>query len=247
MAGKEKDYKRGDGRRADELRPIEAKVGIIKRANGSAMFSFGNSKAIAAVYGPRQLYPQHLQNPEKCLLRCYYDMTSFSVTERKKPGPNRRSSEISFVTTKALEPVLQLEAYPNSVIDVFIMIIQADASTRCAGINAAAMALANAGLPMTELVSAVSIGKIGDAIVADLTKEEEDYTLVKDGKEIKATTDIPMAFLSRSSKLSLLQLDGKVKPEELKEAITLGKKVCKKIAEIQTEAIKKIKEDKKQK
>lgn len=245
MVGKEKEYRRGDGRAADELRPIEAKVGIIKRANGSAMFSFGNSKAIAAVYGPRQLYPQHLQNPEKCLLRCYYDMTSFSVTERKKPGPNRRSLEISFVTTKALEPVLQLEAYPNSVIDVFIMIIQADASTRCAGINAAAMALANAGLPMTELVSAVSIGKIGNAIVADLTKEEEDYTIVDDGKEIKAATDIPMAFLSRSGKISLLQLDGKVKSEELKEAMALGKKVCKKIAEIQTEAIKKIKEDKK--
>ncbi|MEM4153159.1 MAG: exosome complex exonuclease Rrp41 [Candidatus Pacearchaeota archaeon] len=237
----EKTYKRGDGRAPDELRPIEAKVGIIKRANGSAMFSFGNSKAIAAVYGPRQLYPQHLQNPEKCLLRCYYDMTSFSVSERKKPGPSRRSAEISFVTTKALEPVLQLEAYPNSVIDVYIMIIQADASTRCAGINAAAMALANAGLPMTELVSAVSIGKIGEHIVADLTKEEEDYSIVKDGKKIKAATDIPMAFLSRSGKISLLQLDGKIKFEELKEAIALGKKVCKKIAEIQTEAIKKIK------
>lgn len=237
----EKTYKRGDGRAPDELRPIEAKVGIIKRANGSAMFSFGNSKAIAAVYGPRQLYPQHLQNPEKCLLRCYYDMTSFSVSERKKPGPNRRSAEISFVTTKALEPVLQLEAYPNSVIDVYIMIIQADASTRCAGINAAAMALANAGLPMTELVSAVSIGKIGEHIVADLTKEEEDYNIVKDGKKIKAATDIPMAFLSRSGKISLLQLDGKIKFEELKEAIALGKKVCKKIAEIQMEAIKKIK------
>lgn len=236
----EKTYKRPDGRAYDETRKIEAKVGIIKRANGSAMFRFGDSIAIAAVYGPRQLYPQHLQNPEKCLLRCYYDMTSFSVAERKKPGPNRRSTEISFVTTKALEPVLQLEGFPNTVVDVFIMIIQADASTRCAGINAAAMALANAGLPMTELVSAVSIGKIGDAIVADLIKEEEDYKIFKEGKEIKAATDIPMAFLSRSGKISLLQLDGKIKPEELKEAIELGKKVCKKIAEIQKEAIKKI-------
>ena len=236
-------YKREDGRAFDETRKVEAKVGIIKRADGSAMFSFGGSKAIAAVYGPRQLYPQHLQKPEKGLLRCYYDMLSFSVTERKKPGPSRRSSEISFVTTKSLEPVLQLDQFPNTVIDVYIMILQADASTRCAGINAASMALANAGLEMTELVTAVSMGKIGDAIVADLTKEEEDFSITKDGEEIKAATDIPMAFLSRSGKISLLQLDGKIKQEELKEAMAVAKKVCKKIEEIQKNAIKKINED----
>ncbi|MCX8194223.1 MAG: exosome complex exonuclease Rrp41, partial [Candidatus Pacearchaeota archaeon] len=148
--------------------------------------------------------------------------------------------EISFVTTKALEPVLQLEGFPNTVIDVYIMIIQADASTRCAGINAAAMALANAGIPMNGIVSAVSIGKIGEHIVADLTKEEEDFKIIKGGEEIKAATDIPMAFTSRGNKISLLQLDGKIKPEELKEAIDLGKKICKKIAEIQLAAIKKV-------
>lgn len=233
-------HKRPDNRKIDEMRPMKAKVNVIKRADGSAMFSFGNSKAIAAVYGPRQLYPQHLQKPEKCLLRCHYDMASFSVTERKRPGPSRRSTEISYVTAKALEPVLDLRAFPNAVIDVYILIIEADASTRCAGINAASLALANAGLEMTELVSAVSIGKTGDAIVVDLSKEEEDYTVIKDGKEEKSATDIPLAFLSRSEKISLLQLDGKVDVKDLKEAITLGKKACKKITEIQNKALKEV-------
>jgi len=235
-------HKREDGREFDETRKIEAKVGVIKNADGSAMFSFGDSIAIAAVYGPRELYPQHLKKPEKGLLRCYYDMLSFSVTERKRPGPSRRSSEISFVTTKALEPVLNLDAFPNTVVDVYIMILQANASTRCAGINAASLALANAGLEMTELVSAVSIGKIEDAIVADLTKDEEDYKITKDGKKIKAATDIPVAVLSRSGKISLLQLDGKIKPQELQEAVALAKKVCAKITEIQKNALKKVKE-----
>ncbi len=235
-------FKRPDGRSFDQTRKIEAKVGIIKKADGSALFSFGDSKAIAAVYGPRQLYPQHLQNPEKCLLRCHYDLASFSVTERKRPGPTRRSSEISYVMTKALEPVLHLQNFPNSVVDVYIIITQADASTRCAAINAASMALANAGLLMKELVSSVSIGKVADAIVVDLTKEEEDYTITKEGKEEKATTDIPLAFLSRSEKLSLLQLDGKIKLQELKQAIAAGKKACVKITEIQKQTLKKIKE-----
>ncbi len=236
-------YKRPDKREYDELRKIQAKVGVIKRADGSAMFAFGNSKAIVAVYGPRKLHPQHLQDPEKCLLRCYYDLASFSVTERKRPGPSRRSTEVSYVTANALKSVIDLERFPSSVIDVYIIIIEADASTRCAGINAASMALAHAGIPMKELVSSVSIGKIGDAIVADLSKAEEDYTIKKDGKEIKSATDIPLAFLSRSEKISLMQLDGKATAKDLKEAMALGKKVCKKITETQKKALKKIKDE----
>jgi exosome complex component RRP41 len=235
-------FKREDGRAIDEPRKIDAKVGIIKRADGSAMFSFGDSVAIAAVYGPRQFHPQHLQNPEKGVLRCYYDMTSFSVTERKRPGPNRRSSEISFVTTKALDPVIKLDNFPNTVVDCYIMILQADASTRCAGINAASLALANAGVPMTELVSAVSVGKLDKQLVVDVSKAEEDYKINKEGKEIKAATDIAMAVLSRSEKLSLLQLDGSVSAQELKEAMELAKKACKEISEFQKKTLKKIKE-----
>jgi len=238
-------YKRSDGRAYDETRKIEAKVGVVKRADGSALFSFGNSKAVAAVYGPKELYPQHLQNPEKALLRCYYDLASFSVSERKRPGPSRRSVEISYVVGKALEPVLNLEEFPNSVIDVFILITDADASTRVAGLNAASMALAHAGIPMKELVAAVSVGKIGDAIVVDLSKEEEDYKIIKNKEEEKAATDIPVAFLAKSEKISLLQLDGKIKADELKRALELAKKTCKKIVEIQKQALKKIKEQEK--
>jgi len=240
---KEKEFKRADGRALDETREIKAKVGIIKNADGSAMFSFGKSKAIAAVYGPRVLHPQHLQNPEKGILRCHYDMTPFSVSERKRPGPNRRSSEISFVTGKALEPVLQIQNYPNTVVDCYILIVEADASTRCAGINAASLALANAGLPMNELVAAVSIGKTGDSFVVDLSKEEEDFTIMKDGEEIKAATDIPISMLSRSEKISLIQLDGKIKASELKEAIALAKKSCREIIKIQKKALKEVKDN----
>lgn len=226
--------KRFDGRKEDETRKIECKVGVVPRADGSAYFAFGNTKAIAAVYGPRVLHPKHLENPQRGILRCRYDMASFSVAERKRPGPSRRSSEISFVTTQALQPVLNLENYPNTVIDIFIEIIQADASTRCAGINAASMALAHAGVPMLDLVGSVSIGKLGDSIVADVTKEEEDYE--ESGK--KSATDIATAFLLRSGQLSLLQLDGKIKSDELKKAINMAQEVCKKIYEVQKKALK---------
>jgi len=229
--------KRFDGRKADEMREVEAKLGVVPRADGSAMFRFGDTVAIAAVYGPRHLHPQFLQNPQQGIIRCHYDMLSFSVTERKKPGPARRSQEISDVTAKSLEPVLMLSQFPNTVIDVFINIVQADAGTRCAGINAASLALAHAGIPMTDLVGAISVGSLGGSVVVDLTKEEEDYE--EDGE--KAATDIPMAFTLRDGKVTLLQLDGKVSPENLKKAIEVGRKACEKLYDLQKETLKGLK------
>lgn len=222
--------KRYDGRKFDELRPMEAKIGVVKRADGSAMFKIGDTIAVAAVYGPRDLHPRFLQNPQKGMLKCIYDMCSFSVPDRKRPGPNRRSMEISMVTEGALLPVLDLSNYPNSVIHVFIQIIQANAGTRCAGITAASMALADAGIPMKDLISSVSVGKMGTTIVIDLDKEEEDY---KGG-----STDIPVAITPRTGDITLLQLDGNIKKEELKKALEYAKKGCAQIYDLQKKTLR---------
>ena len=173
--------KRPDGRKYNQLREMKAKVGIIPNADGSAMFQAGKTIAIAAVYGPRKLHPQHMQNPSTGILRCNYDLLSFSVQDRKKPGPSRRSQEISKVTEWALSPAIELEQFTNTVIDVQIYILQADAGTRAAGINAASMALAHAGVPMKNLVCSVAVGKIDKELIVDLTKEEEDW---KEGRGV---------------------------------------------------------------
>ena len=227
-------FKRPDGRKIDEMREIKAKVGIIPNADGSAMFSFGDTIAIAAVYGPKKMHPQHQQDPEKGTLRCTYNMLSFSVTERIRPGPSRRSQEISKVTEWALAPALIIENFANMVIDVHIQILQANASTRCAGINAAAMALAHAGIPMKDLVSSVSIGKLDKQLVVDVNKNEEDW------EEGEGATDIAMSFLSNSDKLTHIQLDGHITPKQLKEAVKLGREATKKIYEIQKKALKEV-------
>jgi len=227
---KEKTTKRLDGRKIDELREMEAQVGVIKRADGSAMFRIGKTKAIAAVYGPRALHPTFMRNPETGILRCNYNMMSFSTGERVRPGPSRRSKEISLVTENALMPVLDLKEYPNAVVDVFIELIQADAGTRCAGITAAAMALADAGFIMKDLVSAISVGKVGKQIVVDLDKEEEDFE--------GGATDIPIAMTPRNGEITLLQMDGEISKDELMKAIEMGKEACLKIYELQKNALR---------
>ena len=228
-----KEYKRKDGRKNDEMRsPIVAKVGIVPNANGSAMFQIGKTIAIAAVYGPKKMHPQHAQNPAKGTLRCTYNMLSFSVDDRIRPGPNRRSTEISKITEWALDPVVMLGNYPNMVVDVHIHITQADAGTRCAGINAAAMALAHAGIPMKDMVSSVSVGKIDKTLVLDLDKYEDSE--FEDGE---GSTDIPMSF-TKSGELTHLQLDGKITKDQLKKTMEMAKKACEEIYEIQKKALK---------
>lgn len=233
--------KRIDGRKFDELRPIRAEVGIIPNADGSALFAHGDTVAIAAVYGPKKLHPAHLQDPERGIIRCNYNMLPFSVTERARPGPSRRSKEIGMVSGNALASVVDLEKFPGAVIDVEIMILQANASTRCAGINAGAMALAQAGVIMREMVSSVSIGKIDDKIVADITKDEEDY------HEGEGATDIPFTLTSRTKEIVHLQLDGKIQTNRLKEAYVAAVSACEKIHDYQLRALKgeKIDENKK--
>jgi len=234
-----KEYKRKDGRKNDELRPIKAKVGVIPNADGSAMYQSGNTIAIAAVYGPRKMHPQHQQDPTKGQIRCSYNMLSFSVEDRIKPGVSRRSTEISKITEWALEPVLMLEKYPNKVIDVFINIIQADAGTRCAGINAAAMALAHAGIPMKNLVSSVSTGKMDKTLVLDLDKYEDS-----EFEEGEGSTDIPIT-MTPDGKITHFQLDGKISAKQLNEIIDMAKKACAKVYEIQKKALKDSIEEKK--
>ena len=223
--------KRFDGRKFDETRKIEAKVGVIKRAVGSAFFKIGYTEAYAAVYGPRPLHPKFLQNPQKGVLRVNYNMMPFSgCGDRIRPGGNRRSKEISMVIEKALLPVLDLTEFPNAVVDVFIELPQTDAGTRCAGICAAAMALADAGLIMKDMVASIAIGVLDGTVVADVNYDEEAY----EGE----VADIPVAILPNSGKVTLLQMDGEIPKEKLKEALEMAKKVCSKIYEVQKTALK---------
>ena len=220
--------KRMDGRKVDELRPLIIKAGILEKAQGSALVKMGRTHAIAAVYGPRELYPKFLQKPDKALLRCRYNMAPFSTEDRVKPGHSRRSIEISKVVGEALEAAVYLNEFPKSVIDVYVEIIQADAGTRTAALNAAAVALADAGIPMKDLVASVSAGKIGNEYVLDLAGKEEDET----------HCDLPVAYSPRDKKVTLLQMDGDLPKQDVLKVIELAIKGCEQIYEEQKKALK---------
>ena len=225
--------KRNDGRGIEDTRPIEAEVGVVARADGSARFKIGRTEAIAAVYGPKEMHPRSTADPRQGVLRCNYNMLPFSGSgDRVRPGQNRRAKELSMVIQNALRPVVDLTPFPGAVVDIFIEFPQTDAGTRCAGICAASMALADAGIVMRDLVAAVSVGRVDDKIVVDLDYSEEAY---EDGP----VADIPVAMVNGTGEITLLQLDGPVSKEQLQKALKLAEKALKKINAIQVAALKK--------
>jgi exosome complex component RRP41 len=217
-----------DGRKPDELRPIKLEVGILSNADGSAYIEQGKNKILAAVYGPKELHPKHMALPDRMVLRCRYHMAPFSVQERKSPAPSRREIELSKVIREALEPSIFLEYYPKTGIDIFIEVLQADGSTRCASIVAAALALADAGIPMRDLVVACSAGKIDDTIILDLMDTEDKM----------GSADVPLALMPNLNAITLLQMDGILTLEEFEKAVNLALEGCKKIYALQKEALK---------
>jgi exosome complex component RRP41 len=153
-------------------------------------------------------------------------MASFSVEDRKRPGPDRRSYELSKVSREALEPVILTSFFPRSVIDVFVEVLQADAGTRTAGINAAAVALADAGIPMKSMISSCAAGKVADTIVLDPMKEEDNF----------GQADLPIA-MTPGGDITLMQMDGSLTPDEFRQAVELAMKGARDIHELQREAL----------
>ncbi len=224
------DGRRLDGRGFEDLRPIKIEAGFLNRADGSCYLEMGGNKVVAAVYGPREVHPKHLEDPSKAIIRYRYSMAPFSVEERKRPGPDRRSIEISKVSREALEPVIMKELFPRSAIDIFVEVLQADAGSRTACLNAASVALIDAGIPMKGVVTSVAVAKVDGVLVLDPMKEEDNY----------GEADIPFAFLIRNGKIesiTLLQMDGRVTREELKKALEMAKKGAMRIYQMQREAI----------
>jgi exosome complex component RRP41 len=217
-----------DGRRADELRPIKIEAGVLKKADGSAYMEWGNNKVLAAVYGPREAHPRHLQDPAKALVQCRYNMAPFSVTDRKRPGPDRRSVEISKVISEAFSAVVFVEQFPRTSVDVYIEVLQADAGTRCAGLTAASVALADAGIPMRDLVTSCASGKIGGVVALDLNKDEDNF----------GEADCPMAIVPRTGEIVLLQMDGHLTADEFDQAMELSIGATKQIYELQRDALR---------
>jgi exosome complex component RRP41 len=117
---------RSDGRRPNEIRKLNCKLGVFEQADGSAYIEMGNTKVLAAVYGPHdtRLGKQSKSSGtghDKAVINCQYSMATFSTNDRKKkPRGDFRSIELKNNLKEIFESAVLTSLYPHSQIDIYV-------------------------------------------------------------------------------------------------------------------------------
>ncbi|ESN94698.1 hypothetical protein HELRODRAFT_95842 [Helobdella robusta] len=221
---------RADGRRPNEIRRVRCKMGVFKQADGSAYLEQGDTKVLAAVYGPHEAKsgknkPMH----DQAIVNCQYSMAVFSTTERKqRPRGDRKSTEIGQNLKQTFESAILTHLYPKSQINIYIEILQADGSNLAASINAATLALVDAGIPMKGLVCCCSAGNVDDTPLIDLNHVEESQGDLK----------LTIAMLPLTEQILMLNMNGRLHEERLEKVMSSAKNGCKEILKDLSQAVR---------
>lgn len=176
--------KRVDGRKMDEVRPIEIEVGILPRTHGSALFSRGDSQILSVVTLGAPSLGQTIEGMEGERIKRfmhYYNMSinPFSTGEIKRIGPpSRRDIGHGALGEKALEPVIPKEDKFPYAIRIVSEVLGANASTSQAAVCASSLALFDAGVPI-EPVAGIALGLLSDGdkfqVITDMRAVEDFY------------------------------------------------------------------------
>ncbi|XP_014271122.1 exosome complex component RRP41 [Halyomorpha halys] len=209
-----------DGRKPDELRLIKCKLGIFTHTDGSAYIEQGNTKVIAVVYGPHEVRNTHRAktSADGAFVNCQYSMAAFSMSERKKRNRgDRKSTEATIHLHQTLAAVIRTELMPKSQIDVFIEVLQSDGGNFAATVNAATLALIDAGIPLREYVIActASLGS-GNVPMVDISNLEESL----------GGPTLTVAVLPRSSQIALIDMSQRFHLDFLEPVLKMAMKGC---------------------
>ncbi|ROJ35261.1 Exosome complex component RRP41 [Anabarilius grahami] len=213
-----------DGRKAPELRKLQARMSVFAQADGSAYLEQGNTKALAVVYGPHETRGSRSKSlHDRAVINCQYSMATFSTAERKRrPHGDRKSSEMSLHLKQTFEAAVLTELYPRSQIDIYVKILQADGGNYSACVNAATLALVDAGIPMRDYVCACTAGFVEDTALADLCHAEESG----------GGTSLALALLPRSGNIALLQMDARLHQDHLNALMEAAMTACKGLSKV---------------
>jgi len=163
---------RKDKRKANDARPLFLKTGIVSQAKGSAYLEQGDTKVVCAVYGPREVQKKsdfRLNGQMFCELK----FAPFSCQKRRGHQQDNEELEMSHLVREGLEAAVCLHHFPKAQVEIYIMIIENGGSALAASLTCASLALANASIPMYDLVIGASVRQLGDIYLIDPAIDEE--------------------------------------------------------------------------
>lgn len=175
--------RRPDGRSSGgSLRPLAAEVSCLSRADGSAKFSSGSTQVLAAVYGPAAPRIPSRERANEAVVAVVFKFGTKSAatadnTTSVHPGYGANERELERFIGDSLMACIKIDEYPRNVIEVVIQVIKSDGSLIATALNAATLALLDAGIQMKSLPIAttclVPTNGIDGGYRFDPTSEEE--------------------------------------------------------------------------
>ena len=225
-----------DGRRAGELRRIQCRMGVFGAADGSAYLEQGNTKVLAAVYGPHDMSRDTRLRPvhDRVVVNRQYSMAVFSTGERKnRPRGDRKSLEMSQHLKQTFEATIKVELYPRSQIDIFVEVLQADGGNYCACVNAATLALIDAGIPLVDYVTACTASLVtGGATAASSDASDTPLVDVSSLESMTGSPELTVAVHPRSGQIVLLEMSHRFHLDHLDGVVEVAVNGCRDIYSI---------------
>jgi exosome complex component RRP41 len=150
-------------------------------------------------------------------------MAVFSTGERKKrPRGDRKSQEMSIHLRQTFEAAIKTELYPRSQIDIFVEVLQADGGNYCACVNAATLALIDAGIPLRDYVTACTASLVEDKPLVDISSLEST----------QGGPELTVAALPKTGEIVLLEMSQRFHLDHLDKVMEVALNGCKDIANI---------------
>ena len=214
---------RADGRRSDELRPLELAVDYLEQPQGSALISLGRTRVLCTASIDEGV-PRWLKGQRRGWMTAEYGLLPASTGERtpREASSGRqkgRTVEIQRLIGRSLRAVTDLEALGERTLWLDCDVLQADGGTRCVAISGAYVAARRAldrlglGRALTDSVAAVSVGRVDGAALLDLDYSEDsragvDLNVVMsgDGRLIEVQASAEGERFSRAQLDELLDL-----------------------------------------
>ena len=211
---------REDGRKANEVRFIDAQISTIPGCTGSSHFKIGETEIIAQVFGPKE----PLMNKTKSTLaeiRCSFNFSQFAKIPHPSESKILRDKESEFIIKRVFEAAIRRDQFPGSIFEIYITVIQDDGSSIPAAINAVTLALMDGGIPMWDLATGTSVSYICDHILLDAGRKESRSTYPY----------LELAFFPTSKKIISMTTTTSVPDSILDQMIEMAKDGCSLIKE----------------
>ncbi|MCH3976343.1 MAG: polyribonucleotide nucleotidyltransferase [Bacilli bacterium] len=238
---------RPDGRKVDEVRPLNAQVDILPRVHGSALFTRGQTQVLSIVTlgakSDEQLIDDLTDETSRRFMH-QYNFPPFSVGDIKKVGsPGRREIGHGHLGERALSYVIPSEESFPYTIRVVSEVLESNGSSSQASICAASMALMAAGVPIKDMVTGIAMG----LITSGPLDGKHPYTILTDIQGLEDHFgDMDFKVAGTPKGITALQMDIKIKgvtKEILREALAQAHKARAEIRAVQMGAISEPRED----